>query len=103
MTKRTHYDAVPQLRRLRDDVLYGDVWQQPELKIRDRSLVTCAILATLGKSNELEYHMELAIKNGVSADELRGLVVQVSFYAGWPAGINTAKAGMAVFESETQE
>lgn len=100
MTTLSHYDAVPQLRRLRDDVLYGDVWQQPELEARDRSLVTCAILAAQGKTNELEHHMGVAIENGVSADELRGLVVQVAFYAGWPAGINTAKAGMAVFEKD---
>ena len=39
------YQLVPELGRLRDDVLFGDVWEQPELKLRDRSIVTCAVLA----------------------------------------------------------
>ena len=43
------YKAVPQLGRLREDVFYGDVWKQPEMNARDRSIVTCAILATLGR------------------------------------------------------
>ena len=100
MPKTTVYEAVPQFGRLRDDVLYGDVWNQPELGKRDRSLVTCAILAALGKNAELESHMQLGIENGVTVDELRGLVVQVAFYAGWPCGVNAAKAGMALFEKD---
>lgn len=95
----TVYEAVPEFGRLRDSVLYGDVWKQPELGTRDRSLVTCAVLAALGKNAELEGHMKLAIENGVTVDELRGLVVQVAFYAGWPCGVNAAKAGMALFEA----
>lgn len=93
-----HYLAVPQFNRLRHDYLYGDIWQQPELSPRDRSLVTCAILGALGKNEELAGHMEKAIANGVTPDELRGLVVQMAVYAGWPCGVNTAKAGMPIFE-----
>ena len=94
------YLAVPQFSRLRKDVLYNDVWKQPELSPRDRSLVTCAILAALGKNAELEAHMKKAIKNGVTPDELRGLVVQLAFYAGWPTGVNSAKAGLAIFQAD---
>ncbi|APZ55243.1 carboxymuconolactone decarboxylase family protein [Salipiger abyssi] len=95
------YEAVPQFGRLRDEVLYNDVWKQPELSPRDRSLVTCAVLAALGKNEELRHHMGVAVENGVTADELRGLVVQVAFYGGWPCGVNAAKAGMPIFEKET--
>ena len=95
-SKPTVYDAVPQFGRLRDDVLYGDVWKQPEMNARDRSIVTCSVLAALGKNEELAHHMKLAIANGVTADELRGLIVQVAFYAGWPCGVNAAKAGMSI-------
>ncbi len=99
----TPYEAVPQFGRLRDDVLYADVWNQPELSKRDRSLVTCAILAALGKNAELEHHMKLGVENGLTVDELRGLVVQVAFYAGWPCGVNAAKSGMAIFEKDMGE
>jgi 4-carboxymuconolactone decarboxylase len=42
--------------------------------------------------------MRLAIENGVTADELRGLVVQVAFYAGWPCAIGAGKAGLPIFD-----
>ena len=99
MEKLDFYEAVPQFSRLRKDVLYDDVWQQPELSPRDRSLVTCAILGALGKNAELEVHMKKAIENGVAADELRGLVVQLAFYGGWPCGVNSAKAGLEIFQA----
>lgn len=94
------YDAVPQLGRLRTEVLFGDVWEQPEMSKRDRSVVTCAVLAALGKNAELEFHMRRAVENGVTVDELRGLVVQVGFYAGWPCAVGAATAGLPLFESE---
>lgn len=97
------YEAVPQLARLRDDVLYGDVWQQPELSPRDRSLVTCAMLAALYRTEELSHHMRLALTNGVSEDELRGLVVQAAFYAGWPCGVNAGRIVADIFEQKTAE
>ncbi|MEU6647338.1 carboxymuconolactone decarboxylase family protein [Saccharomonospora sp. NPDC046836] len=91
------YTAVPQLGRLRDEVLFGDVWEQPELSARDRSLVTCAVLAARGRSDELRVHLRRAVDNGVTVDELRGLVVQVAFYAGWPYGVGAAQAGLELF------
>ena len=86
------YDLIPQFGRLREKVLFGDVWQQPEMSPRDRSVVTCSVLAALGKLDELQVHMKRAVENGVTLDELRGLVVQVAFYAGWPAGVTAGKA-----------
>jgi 4-carboxymuconolactone decarboxylase len=93
------YEAVPQFGKLREQVLFGDVWKQPELSARDRSLVTCAILAALGKTEELSFHMQRAIDNGVTPDELRGLVVQTAFYSGWPNGLAVGRAGLAIFEA----
>ena len=45
MATQTVYEMIPQLGKLRDEVLFGDVWEQPELSKRDRSLVTCTVLA----------------------------------------------------------
>ncbi len=92
------YDAIPELRRLRDDMLYGDVWLQPEMSPRDRSLVTCAVLATLGRDEELRFHMGRARENGLTADEMRGLAVQVALYAGWPAGLAVGRAALPFLE-----
>jgi len=92
------YELVPQLGKLRDEVLFGDVWEQPELSKRDRSLVTCAILAALYRTSELEGHMQRALDNGVTQDELRGLITHTAFYAGWPCAVNAGRVGLKIFE-----
>lgn len=99
-TATTPYELVPQLERLRDEVLYGDVWAQPELSKRDRSLITCAMLAALYRTDELEAHLKMGLANGVTQDELRGLITHVAFYAGWPCAVNAGRVGLKVFEGD---
>ena len=74
MAKKTPYEVVPQLGKLRDDVLFGDVWEQPELSKRDRSLVTISVLTALYRTDELRGHMKRALDNGVTQDEIRGMI-----------------------------
>jgi 4-carboxymuconolactone decarboxylase len=94
------YKAVPQLARIREQVLLGDVWKQPELSYRDRILVTCSILAALGKPDELKVWLRRGVENGITPDEIRGFVMQVTFYAGWPAGLGAGKAALDLLEHE---
>lgn len=95
------YDAVPQLKRLRSDVLLDDVWRQPELAYRDRILVTISVLAAGGKFVEMQQWMRRGLEEvGITLDELRGLVAQVTFYAGWPAGTCASEAALNLFEAE---
>ena len=93
------YKAVPQLARIREEVLLGDVWKQPEMSVRDRILVTCGVLAATGKFDELKVWMSRGVENGITPDELRGLIVQVTFYAGWPAGLGAGKAALDHLEA----
>ena len=97
MAKKTPYELVPQLGRLRDDVLFGDVWEQPELSKRDRSLITVTMLAALYRTPEMRGHMERALENGVTHDELRGLITHVAFYAGWPCAVNAGRVASEIF------
>lgn len=96
------YKAVPQLGKLREEVLLGNVWKQPELSYRDRVLVTCSILAATGKVDELKVWARRGVEAGLTPDELRGLVVQVTFYAGWPAALGAGKAMLELLEAEGQ-
>ena len=85
------YSVVPKLGQLRDDVLFGDVWERPELAKRDRSIITCSVLVAMYRTEELKGHLQRALDNGVTKDELRELITHVTFYSGWPTGVNGAR------------
>lgn len=74
---------------------FGDAWNRPPLDHKARSMLTIAILATLGRSPQLRYHVQGAIANGVTKEEIRETLMQVWLYAGIPAaaeGFNVAGA-----------
>jgi 4-carboxymuconolactone decarboxylase len=100
MAKKTAYEIVPQLGKLRDEVLFGDVWEQPELSKRDRSLVTISVLTALYRTDELRGHMKRALDNGVTQDEIRGMITHLAFYAGWPTAVNAGRIAVEVFEDD---
>ena len=81
-------DVAPKLAGLTDDVLFGDVWERPELSKRDRSLITVAALVSLYRPEQLPGHLRRAIDNGVTRDELVELVTHLAFYAGWPSAMS---------------
>ena len=77
-------DIAAKLADLTDDVLFGDVWERPQLSKRDRSLVTSAALVATGKIEQLNFHFPRAIENGVTQEELVEMITHLAFYAGWP-------------------
>ena len=81
-------DVDPKLAELTDTVLFGDVWERPEMSKRDRSLVTVAALIALNRPDQLRSHMALALKNGVKPAELTETVTQLAFYTGWPNAVS---------------
>ena len=89
---------APKLAELADTVVYGDVWERPGLSKRDRSLITVATLLALGRDKQLPGHLERALRNGVTKDELGELITHLAFYAGWPAAMTAALAAKEVFE-----
>jgi 4-carboxymuconolactone decarboxylase len=64
---------------------WGQVWTRPGLDRRTRSMLTVALLAALGHEAELALHVRAAVRNGVSAAELREVLIHTSVYAGVPA------------------
>lgn len=70
---------------------WGEIWTRDGLDRRTRSCVTLAILATLRAEEELAMHVRAALRNGLSADEIKEVLLQVAIYAGVPAA-NTAFA-----------
>ncbi|MEM7250031.1 MAG: carboxymuconolactone decarboxylase family protein [Pseudomonadota bacterium] len=93
----TVYELFPKLGELRDDVLFGDVWEQTDLTKRDRSLITIAVLTALYRTEELKGHLGRALDNGVTRDEIAAMVTHLAFYAGWPTAVNAGRVAREVF------
>ncbi len=93
-------DFAPKLAELTDNVLYGDVWERPELSKRDRSLVTVAALIALNHPEQLRSHLIRARENGVTQEELIETITHLAFYCGWPNAVNAITVAKEVFEKK---
>lgn len=94
--------VAPKLIDLLETVLYGDVWERPQLSKRDRSLITVAALVAMARPDQLRVHVERALGNGVTRDELGELITHLAFYAGWPAAISAARTAKQVFDEQKE-
>ncbi len=93
-------DFAPKLAELTDDVLYGDVWERPQLSKRDRSLVTVAALIAMNRPDQLRSHLSRARENGVAQDELIETITHLAFYTGWPSAVSAIAVAKEVFEKK---
>ena len=75
---------------------WGTVWNRPGLDRKTRSLITLAMLAAMGRSQELKGHVRGAINNGASSDEIREVLMQAAVYAGVPLCIEAMRAAREV-------
>jgi 4-carboxymuconolactone decarboxylase len=91
----------PKLADLTRDVLFGDVWERPELSKRDRSLATVTALIALNRLEQLPGHMTRALANGVTEAEILELITHMAFYAGWPNSMSALTVAKTVFEKST--
>lgn len=86
---KTPFDA--DFQRYITEMAWGSVWTRPDLDRKSRHFVTLAILAALGRENELTLHLRATKNTGVTQEELREVLLHVAVYAGVPAA-NTAFA-----------
>lgn len=63
---------------------WGDIWTRPGLDRRTRSAITLAMLATLQHEDELAMHVRAALRNGMTVEEIKEVLLQVAVYAGVP-------------------
>ncbi len=90
-------DFAPKLVDLTDRVLFGDVWERPELSRRDRSLATVAALIALNRPDQLRFHLSKAVENGVRKEELIEVITHLAFYSGWPNAMSAIMIAKEVF------
>lgn len=92
-------DFAPKLVSLTDDVLFGDIWERPELSPRDRSLVTVAGLIAGGNTEQLPSHLQRARQNGLTETELKEAIIHLAFYAGWPRAMSAITIAKRLFDN----
>jgi 4-carboxymuconolactone decarboxylase len=80
--------------------LFADVWSRPNLEMRQRSMITVAMLAVLGRDRELERHIEGALHLGITHDEIIEIMIHVAHYGGWAAGHNGQRLAQDVFAQQ---
>jgi len=90
-------DFAPKLVDLTDRVLFGEVWERPELSKRDRSVATVAALVAMNRPDQLRFHLGYAVENGVRKEELIELITHLAFYSGWPNAMSTIMVAKEVF------
>lgn len=89
---------APKLVELTDGVLFGDVWERPELSKRERSLVTVAALISGGNTEQLSFHLNKAKENGLTEAELIEVITHLAFYCGWPKAMSAITVAKEVFK-----
>jgi 4-carboxymuconolactone decarboxylase len=91
-------DFAPKFAQLTDDVLFGDVWERPGLSKRDRSLVTVSALVALYRTEQMPFHINRAIENGLTKEELVEALTHIAFYAGWPSAVTGIRIAQSILE-----
>ena len=88
-------EFAPEFAHFNDDVLFGENWNNEDIDLKTRCIITVVALMSSGVTDSsLKFHLENAKKNGVTAKEIAAVITHVAFYAGWPkawAVFNMAK------------
>ena len=91
---------APKLAELTDNVLFGDVWERPQLSKRDRSLATVSALVAMNRPDQLRSHLVRARENGLTQEELVETITHLAFYSGWPNAVTAISVARDVFEKK---
>ena len=93
-------EAATRFNRPFEDIVttycFGEIWQRPGLDKRTRSIITLTALTALSKPNQLKMHVQGALSNGVTVDEIREIILHTAMYSGIPAGVEAVNAAKEV-------
>lgn len=97
-------EFAPEFAHFNDDVLFGENWNNNDIDVKTRSIVTVVALMAQGiTDSSLKFHLQNAKDHGVSQKEIAAVITHVGFYAGWPkawAVFNLAKEVWNVNEGD---
>lgn len=93
---------APEFAHYNDDILFGENWNNTDIDLKTRSLLTVTTLVAQGiTDSSLIYHLQNAKNNGVTQEEIAAVITHVAFYAGWPKAWATFNLAKQVWNDKT--
>jgi 4-carboxymuconolactone decarboxylase len=92
-------DFTRPLQDLVTEYCWGAVWSRPGLDRRTRSLINLAMLTALNHQHELRLHVQGALRNGATRDEIREVLLQAAIYCGVPAAVDAFRSATEAIDS----
>jgi len=85
------------MQELTTEYCWGWCWGREGLDKKTRSIINLAMISALNRPNELKMHVKGAIRNGLSKEEIREVLLQVAIYCGIPAGVDSFRVAKEAF------
>lgn len=82
---------------------WGQCWTDETLPRRERSILNLGMIAALGKMHEFELHFRAALRNGLTPDELRAVLIQIAVYCGIPVGVDCFRVAKQVLSEQQKK
>lgn len=96
-------EFAPEFAHFNDDILFGENWNNEDIDMKTRSLITVTALIAQGMTDSsLKFHILNAKNYGVSRKEMAAVITHVAFYAGWPKAWAAFRLAKEVYETETE-
>lgn len=90
-------DFTRDFQRLVTEYCWGAAWGRSALTRRDRSLLNLVMLGALNRAQEFKLHLRGALRNGCTREEIKDALIQLTIYAGVPAGVEAFRLARSVF------
>lgn len=96
-------EFAPEFAHFNDDILFGENWNNEDIDLKTRSLITVTALIAQGMTDSsLKFHILNAKNYGVSRKEMAAVITHVAFYAGWPKAWAAFRLAKEVYETEIE-
>ena len=91
---------APEFAHFNDDVLFGENWNNEDIYLKTRSIITVVALMAQGLTDiSFKHHLENAKKNSVTQKEIAAVITHAAFYSGWPKAWAAFRMAKEVYEA----
>ena len=92
-------DFAPEFAHFNDDILFGENWNNGDIDLKTRSIITVVVLMAQGITDDsLRYHILNAKNQGVTRKEMAATITHAAFYAGWPKAWATFRIAKEIYD-----